>query len=171
MKITLFSAISLNGMIARKNGEEDFLSDANWDLFCNLAKDKGCVILGRRTYENLKSWGKSYTKKLDGVKKIIISSKKIEEKDIFNAEKPEKATEIIEKQGFSEAVLGGGSLTNSSFADLNLIDEAIINIEPIIVPEGIPMLSKNNVELDLELLNVKEISEDIVQLHYKVNKE
>ena len=170
MKITLFAAISLNGMIASIDGEEDFISDSNWDVFCKLVKDKGCVILGRRTYENLKRWDENYIRELEGIKKIIISSNKLEDDNIIHAETPQKAIELVQEGGFSEAVLGGGSLTNSSFADLRLIDEAIINIEPVIVSEGIPLFSEENVEIGLKLLDVKKISEDIVQLHYKIEK-
>ena len=37
MKVILYMAMSLNGYIARENGDEDFLSHENWNTFCELA--------------------------------------------------------------------------------------------------------------------------------------
>jgi len=56
MKVILFMAMSVNGCIARKNGDEDFLSHKNWEAFCNLAKECGCFIVGRKTFEAVQKW-------------------------------------------------------------------------------------------------------------------
>jgi len=37
-------AISVNGIIARENGEEDFLSHANWIEFAKFSNKVGCLI-------------------------------------------------------------------------------------------------------------------------------
>lgn len=60
MKVILFVAMTANGIIARENGEEDFLSDRNWKKFCKLAKSAGCFVVGRGTYEVVKSLYKDY---------------------------------------------------------------------------------------------------------------
>ena len=38
MKISMYMAATVNGIIARENGKEDFLSDYDWDIFVKLAK-------------------------------------------------------------------------------------------------------------------------------------
>ncbi|MDO8509616.1 MAG: hypothetical protein Q7S24_00555 [bacterium] len=56
MKIILFMATSLNGMISSKSGKEDFLSHTNWESFGEFAKKHGCFIIGRKTYEAVQKW-------------------------------------------------------------------------------------------------------------------
>jgi dihydrofolate reductase len=51
MKVILTMAVSANGIIATKDGSEDFLSHDNWIQFVKLANKIGCFIWGRKTYE------------------------------------------------------------------------------------------------------------------------
>ena len=37
MKIILYMAQTMNGIIARENYNEDFLSDINWKVFCQTS--------------------------------------------------------------------------------------------------------------------------------------
>jgi dihydrofolate reductase len=76
MKVILFNAISLNSKIAGKNGNENFISDKNWNEFCSLVNKAGCLIFSRKTYEVVKSWDKKYLNKIKA--KIIIVSRKWE---------------------------------------------------------------------------------------------
>ena len=45
-------AQTINGFIARENGDEDFLSSLNWKTFVELAEDIGCFVIGRKTFRN-----------------------------------------------------------------------------------------------------------------------
>lgn len=47
VKVILYMATSVNGVIARENNEEDFLSEDNWDTLFQLANKSGCIIWGR----------------------------------------------------------------------------------------------------------------------------
>lgn len=60
MKTTLYMATSANGIIARENGDEDFLSHENWKKFCELANEFGNFIVGRKTYDAVKKWDEGY---------------------------------------------------------------------------------------------------------------
>ncbi|HED36787.1 MAG TPA: hypothetical protein ENI76_00860 [Ignavibacteria bacterium] len=84
------------------------------------------------------------------------------------ASNPKEALEIL--KGFNNILITGGSGLNSSFAKENLIDEVIINVESVIIGEGIPLFPSNEFDLNLKLIDVKKLSNDIVQLHYKVTK-
>ena len=52
--VTLFMSMSVNGMIARPHGSEDFLSNINWQAFVDLAKAAGAVAWGRKTHEKFR---------------------------------------------------------------------------------------------------------------------
>ncbi len=172
MKVILFMSMSINGFIARENRDEDFLSEENYETFVKLANQTGSAIWGRRTHETMRTYGKDAFDKIRNVKKIVItrdSDFKIEE-NCELAKSPEEAIKKLDSQGFKEVILTGGSSLNSSFATENLIDEVILNIEAVIIGKGLPLFCPENFDLNLKLKKINKLSDDIIQLHYIVNK-
>jgi riboflavin biosynthesis pyrimidine reductase len=171
MKITLAMAISANGIIATKTGSEDFLSHDNWIQFVGLAKKVGCFMWGRKTYEAVVKWEGDYLSELDGVKKIIISgSGLILGKGFERARSPEEALRKLQDDGFEEAIVTGGSITNSYFAKAGLIDEIILDVNPAIIGEGIPVFASGDFKLKMDLRSFEKVGENIIELRYKVTK-
>lgn len=171
MKTTLYMAMSANGIIARENNEEDFLSHDNWKTLIELSHKAGCLIWGAKTYGLVKQWGKQYWDDVKDIRKIIVSDERIElEEDCILAHSPEDALEKAKVEGFSEIILSGGSTLNASFAKAGLIDEVILNVEPVVVGKGIPVFAKDDFEFHLELQDVKKLNNEILQIHYKVKK-
>ncbi|MCL5675641.1 MAG: dihydrofolate reductase family protein [Patescibacteria group bacterium] len=172
MKTILWMGISLNGFIARENNEEDFISDNCWLLWVNSLKETGCVIFGRKTYENLLTWDKKYINDLNGIKIIVVSGNPnfVIGKNVELAKSPQEALGKLNKEGFKNVVLTGGSTLNSSFAKLNLIDEVVLNVEPIIVGKGIALFHPDQFDLKLKFLDIKKSEGKTIQLHYKVVK-
>jgi dihydrofolate reductase len=171
MKVVLYMAMSLNGNIATENGQEDFLSHENWKTFEKFTEEIKCIIIGRKTYEAVKKWKDYNFDTLNNVHKIVVSNKNLKlGKKYSLANSPREAIEIMSKKGFNEAILTGGSLLNSSFIQENLIDEIIINIEPVIMGRGLRLFSDAKFENRLNLIDIKKLSEDIIQVHYKVRK-
>lgn len=172
MKVTLWMATSLNGFIARENNEEDFISKDSWNEWLTWIKSTGCMIWGRKTHEVVKTWEKEYFDDIKGVKAIIVSSNKNYEvsSDFELVSSPQEALAELEKGGFKEAILTGGSGLNSSFAKLGLINEVVLNIEPVVVGKGIPLFSTESFDLNLELIETKKVTDNLIQLRYKVKK-
>lgn len=172
MKVILFSAMTVNGIIARDNGEEDFLSDQNWKIFSKMAKDSGCLIIGRKTFEKVSKWKDYNFDNIKGTKKIIVSQQKTLniKKGYIIACSPRDALNKAKALGFKSVVVGGGSHASTSFIKENLIDEIIINIEPIMIGKGIKIFTEVNFEKKLKLINIRKLPEGIVQFSYKVLK-
>jgi riboflavin biosynthesis pyrimidine reductase len=170
MRVTLFMAMSLNGIIARPNNDGDFITHQNWITFVQLCKEKGCVIWGRNTQEVRKGWEPQYFEDLKGVTKVVISEdENYDPGEGFLKEKsPKDALQKLTELGFSEVLLSGGSTLNNSFAKEGLINEVIINIEPIIVGTGIPLFRPDVFDLKLEFSSV-EHHEKIIMLKYLVH--
>lgn len=171
MKVILTMAISANGIIATKEGSEDFLSHDNWLQFVKLAKRIGCFIWGRKTYESVIKWEGDYLKDLRGVKKIVISRSQLKLEEGFElANSPEKALKKLKDKGFAEVIVTGGATINSEFAKRGLIDEIIFDVNPSILGEGIPIFAPEDFEMKLKLLEVNKVGNNIVELRYKVKK-
>lgn len=171
MKVTLWMAVSLNGIIATPDNKEDFLSHENWNEFVNAVQKRGCLVWGRKTYELVREWPESYLKPFSDITKIVLTTDKNYKLDVgFTlANSPQEAIRILENKGFKETILTGGSTNNSTFAELDLIDEIILNIEGVIVGQGIPLFKPINKELPLKLISTKKVSDNIIQVHYLVN--
>lgn len=172
MKVILFTAMSVNGMIARENGEEDFLSDKNWDTFAGLARDAGAIIWGRKTHEAMQGWGKAYADSIKSVRKIVVSEDPnfVTEEEYEVARSPQEAIEILRQAGFQNAILPGGAMLNRAFAAAGLVDEVIVNVEPVVVGKGIPMFAPEAFDLNLEFAGIERLAEGIVKLRYRVKK-
>ena len=170
MKVILSMAMSVNGMIATPDFKEDFLSDKNWWEFVKQVDDCGCLIWGRRTYEQVKDWPEKYFNSLKKYTKVILSkNKNLKLLSGFElANSPEAALKLLKDKGYAKVILTGGSKNNSSFAKEGLIDEIIVDVEPALLGKGIPLFDSEVFEARLKLKKLKKVSDSLVQLHYTV---
>ena len=170
MKAILFMAMSLNGMIADKDGNEDFLSNINWESFCDLAKEHGCFAIGRKTYEIVQKWEEYNFNNVDAKLKVVVSKENdlVLEKPFLLVNSPKEAIARAASMNFGSMILTGGSTINSAFVKENLIDEIILNIEPAIIGRGISLFAECDFEKRLSFLEAKKIDDDILQVRYKV---
>lgn len=172
MKVILWMAISLNGMIARANNEEDFISHDSWLEWLKWIRKSGCLVWGRKTHQIVKTWGKQYLDDIKGIKIIIVSTNPDYDvgDGITLAQSPEESLKILEKEGYDEVIVTGGSGINSSFAKAGLLDEVVFNVEPVVVGKGIAVFNPQEFDLKLELRNIVKLSDNLVQFHYIVQK-
>lgn len=172
MKITLWMAMSVNGMIARTNYEEDFISWASTHAWFESVKTAGCVVLGRKAYEVLQTWPKRVLDSIEDVYIVVLSSNKnyklTDGYALVNS--PKEAVNMLTKKGFTEIIITGGSKLNSSFAKAGLIDEVTLNIVPKIIGEGIPLFNPEVFDLKLKFIKIAKSKGKTIQLHYKVAK-
>lgn len=166
-------AISANGIIATETGGEDFLSHENWEKFCELAREFGNFIVGRKTYEAVKKWDDGYNfDDLVGVEKVIISKDKNFKlgKSYTLANSPEDALAKLSQKGFKKILVTGGANINSAFAKANLLDEVVLNFEPVVVGKGISVFAPEDFELKLKLVSSEKSASGILTLAYNVLK-
>ena len=74
--LTLYNAVSSEGFIARKDGNEDFIPDNLWQNFINLCEEYGALIMGRNTYDTIQNYGEEFIQSFEElpIKKIVVSS-------------------------------------------------------------------------------------------------
>lgn len=64
---------------------------------------------------------------------------------------------------FETVIVTGGSGINSCFARAGLLDEVVLNVEPIIVGRGIPVFKPRDFDLKQEFRNMVMVSGSILQ--------
>jgi dihydrofolate reductase len=73
-KVTIEMACAINGIIATEDGNEDFLSYRGWEIMFEFLKEYDVLIWGRKTWDNILSWGEEYLKDLENINLIILSN-------------------------------------------------------------------------------------------------
>jgi dihydrofolate reductase len=171
MEVILYMATTINGFIANESDDTDFTSEIEWDNFKEMIKNVGNMIIGRRTYEIMRDGGEF--KNLENIYTLVISRNVNLELTTNNnliVKTPKEALTILEKKGFTKALVAGGGTLNASFMAENLINEIYIHIEHTVFGKGIQLFKDKDFEADLKLLGTKKLSDNEIQLHYKVLK-
>ena len=168
MKVILYMAISLNGMIAKSDDDTNWISKEEWDSYSLAVRTAGNLIVCHRTY-NILTKQPEFSEFKD-VKIVIVAQDNFKTlaQNHLVANSPKEALKLL---GDSEQVIvaGGGAL-NASFVEENLVDEIFIDIEPIILSQGIPLFRDKGFERNLKLVGQKKITDNEIQLHYEVLK-
>lgn len=174
MKVVLAMSTSLNALVARENGEEDWLPSEGWDEFLVEAKKFDNFIMGRETYELVTKLYPNYN--FDNVtasKKIIVTTNKdfkAQRNGYEIAHSPEEALALLVNAGVETALLIGGGKLNTEFLTRNLVDEIWLTVNPIILGQGRPFIAPKDFEKTLKLEAVEQIVKDRVLLKYSVTK-
>lgn len=172
MKITVEMACSINGLIATKEGNEDFLSNRNYQIMLEFLKEYDCLVWGNTTFKNVISWGDNYIDDLKDATIIIFSKEKqvSNYKNVIYCNSMENFLEICKEKNIENVFVSGGAHINNLFLENNMVDEIIINYNPYVLTNGINLFKGNDVEKSLVLNKVVHEKEDIVQIWYKVKK-
>lgn len=161
--------ITPNGYIAKENGDSEWTSEEDLQGFFKNSKEAGNIIMGKNTYLEASRQGYfPFPETLN----VIVSRESIENKwgdnVIITNAAPKEIVKMLEDKGFNTAFLAGGGMLNASFIKNKLINEIYLDIEPLIFGKGIQIISPFEFECGLELLGVKNLNKNTVQLHYLV---
>lgn len=170
-KLILYIATSIDGYIARRNGDLDWL-----DAMHIVGEDYGyhafiatidTVIVGRKTYEKVLDMGFEYPHK-DKVSYVITRNSKPQEGNIhfYSGDLGDLVSKLKQEAGGNIYCDGGAEIVNA-LMNKHLIDEYIISIIPIFLGEGIRLFKGDFLEQKLELLSCKSFPSGLVQVHYK----
>lgn len=168
MKVILYMAISLNGMIAKSDDDTSWISKEEWDSYSLTVRTAGNLIVGHRTYGILIK--QPEFSELKDVKLVVVAQEDFQtlSQNHLVAHSPKEALKLL--NNFEKVIIAGGGMLNAPFLEENLVDEIYLDIEPIIIGKGIPLFRDKNFERKLKLLEQKKITDNEVQLHYEVLK-
>ena len=173
MKVTIEMACSINGLIATEDGNEDFLSYRGWEIMLEFLKEYDVLIWGRKTWDNVVSWGKEYLEDLKDINIIILSNTRgqIDEfSNVIYCNSIEDCLKMCEKLKYKKIFVSGGASINNAFMEKGIVDEIILNYNPFVLNKGIPLFKGDYFENKLKLEKIIKEKDDIVQIHYSVVK-
>jgi dihydrofolate reductase len=171
--IQLYIATSLDGFIARPDGQLDWLeSFPNPDMldygYMNFISQIGTIIMGRKTYSWLIDGGHEwpYTEQ----DTYVVSRQqdlelKIPRGKVLSGDLADFVNELKASTNKDIWLVGGGEL-NTLFLNHDLIDKMIITVVPVIIGEGIPLFPNKPKESSWTLEKSEAYETGIIGLTY-----
>lgn len=171
----VFIACSLDGFIARPDGDLDWLMrvDTGGDdhgYNAMIASVDG-LIMGRGTFEKVLTFAPwPYHKP------VVVMSQSLQPSDIPKDLKgqvelcdlsPLAAMEKVRRAGWKRAYIDGGQLIQS-FLAAGLIEDMIITRVPVLIGQGLPLFGEVLADIRLEHLETNGFASGLVQSHYRI---
>jgi len=171
-KISIYISASIDGFIARKDNSLDWLDcveDGGEDYgFNHFLNSVDGVILGRKTY-HVAATAYGTPKWPYSSKRLIVLSNSlnqiIPEAQLYSGDLVTLVSKLHD-EGIEHVWIDGGA-TISQFLRLNLVDEIILSIIPILLGEGIALFDIKK-ELHCRLISAQSYPSGLVQTHYNL---
>jgi dihydrofolate reductase len=174
-EIILYIASSLDGFIARKDGDVSWLNayqiegqDYGYSEFLSTID---LIVMGSRTYEQLKSFGPWPYKE---IKTYVLTSRDLPVQDganvvIYHGSVEDLLARIRDESQKSIWLLGGASVAQS-FLKVRAVDVIILSIIPVLLGEGIPLFRGHVADSTLQLIESRLYQNSVAQLHYRLKR-
>lgn len=176
-RTSVYIATSLDGFIARKNGDVDWLEhdsggeDYGFHAFISTV-DR--LVMGRNSYEKVLSFDVGWPYAVP----VVVLSRTLSNADIPD-DLPGKVeissatpTELVAQLGAAGAqhlYIDGGKVIQA-FLREGLIDEVIISRLPVLLGEGIPLFGPLDRDIMLVHLETTAFASGLVQSRYRIKQ-
>jgi len=169
-KIVMNLCTSLDGYIEGAEGEIDWcLTDQDYGMTEFLSRID-TIFFGRKSYTQLlEAMPQAFPDK----KKVVFSNTLTtvpEDVQIINSDVKEEVQKILNTSG-GDIWLFGGAVLSTALLELDLVDEFIISIHPLVLGSGKPLFLPLNTRKNLELHNSVTFSSGLLQVHYVLKRE
>jgi dihydrofolate reductase len=167
MKVRLFLCVSLDGFIATSDGSSAWPDGAWWD-WCSFCTSSNSLVLGRVSYSGLMHH--DFFDILSPKCKVVVSSQELSLSD--NSWKlvqtPNLAVEYSKAHSVDNIVVGGGRELGLAFLREGLLDEIVLDGQPVLFGTGTHLSGELEKPIGLELLEKENLEHDAIRLRYKV---
>lgn len=176
--------VSLDGYIVGPDGRFDW-TEPDEEVFrfaIDEIREVGVHLLGRRLYETMLFWETAdqdaslgfatdeWAALWKALPKVVFSrtlSKVDGNARLASGGLAEEIERLRAESGSGEIAIGGATLAAEA-ADLGLIDEYRPRVYPVLVGGGIPYFPQSAHRVDLELLETRTFTANVVHLRYQV---
>ena len=168
MKVILYMATSINGMITRNSDDSDWVSEVDWDEFNALKNQSKVIVMGSKTYEQFVD---DFPQK-GALNIVMTNNKELLSKNItgalFTNKSPTEVVQMLEEKGFNQVMLVGGMTLNTPFLKEDLIDEIWIDIHPLLIGRGKTIFGETDIFKKAKLLETKTLKGGLILLKYSL---
>jgi dihydrofolate reductase len=175
MTASVFIGTSLDGFIARPNGEFDFLPEGGGEPhgYNEFIASVDAIVIGRKTFETvlpMQPW--PYGQK----RVVVLSSRPVNFSTVRGgvveqmSGSPAEIVSQLAASGARHLYIDGG-ITIQRFLRAGLIQRLIITRVPILIGEGIPLFGSLPHDIRLRHINTRHYPSGLVCSEYDVAEE
>ena len=172
IKAIVYIGTSLDGFIARKNGDIEWLTQFANDeairAYEEFMSRVDAIVIGRGTFEKVltfPSW--PYEKEVFVLSTTIKQvPDNVRDKITVLSMGPKEILSYLSSKGFSGIYVDGGKVIQS-FLKEDLIDELIISKVPVLIGSGIHLFDSLNTDLQFRHINTHVSSNGLVRSYYE----
>ncbi|MCO4293571.1 dihydrofolate reductase family protein [Solitalea sp. MAHUQ-68] len=176
MKTTIYIGTSLDGFIARNDGDIEWLvkfqNQEVDDSYQEFISKIDVIVIGRGTYEKVitfPSW--FYEQKVYLLSTTIKQvPDHLREKVTILSMEPRELINYLANEGFSNIYVDGGKVIQS-FLKEDCIDEMVITKVPEVLGRGIPLFGYLQNDLHFKHIRTEVFSNGLVKSHYERDRE
>ena len=177
-KVTIHMVASLDGFIAKKDKSISWLNSTDkYEKGVTLTEEAitafveaiDCYVMGSKTYEQALVLGWPYGE----TPVVVVSNRKLtrDRSNVkFYAGDLEKLVNNQLKPKYTNIWLVGGAMLVKDFIQLQLADEIVMTIMPILLGDGLLFFDYIEKEQRLHLKDVTAYKDGIVELSYEIKK-
>jgi dihydrofolate reductase len=166
-KVVLGVGISIDGYIARPNGDVDFLFMPKDFSMAPFFATIDTAIMGRKTYEVGLRLGGTFGY---GLAYYVFSNTLPAGQHnalTFTQEPPAALVGELRKQaGKNIWLMGGGELARA-FLQADLVDELLLGVVPVLLGEGLPLFPAGFPQRNFALIENKTYSKGLIEIKYE----
>ena len=172
MMVSVFIGTSVDGFIARQNGEFDFLPEGGGEPhgYNEFMASVDALVIGRKTFETVLA----YPAWPYGDKRVVVlSSRPVDFSAVRGGIVEQRAgppAEIVSKlaaSGVSHIYVDGG-ITIQRFLRAGLIQRLIITRVPVLIGDGIPLFGALPRDLRLRHVATQQYPSGLVKSEYHI---
>jgi len=172
MTISVFVGTSVDGFIARANGDLDFLPEGGGEPhgYNEFIASVDAIVIGRKTFEKVLTLGPwPYGDK----QVVILSSRPVDLSAAVGgvveqmAGAPAEIVSQLAARGIQHVYVDGG-ITIQRFLRAGLIQRLIITRVPVLIGEGIPLFGALPRDIQLRHVATRHYPSGLVQSEYEV---
>jgi dihydrofolate reductase len=163
MKITLAMVTSLDGRSTNgaHDGPAEWASAEDQAVFRAQIAAHSCIVMGSGTYKASRSIIRPSAEK----PRIVLTRRpqrfaaELQPGLSFSSDAPDVIVQKAKDHGIKSLLLVGGAETNARFLDLELVDEILVTIEPVLFGAGAVLTAALQKDIQLTLLSCKQLNE------------
>lgn len=172
MKASVFVGTSVDGFIARHNGDFDFLPEGGGEPhgYAEFIATVDVLVIGRNTFDKvltLKEWP------YDDMRVVVLSSRELDSpgvRDLRVERMSGPPAEIVSRlsgSGAQHAYIDGG-ITVQQFLRAGLIQHLTITRVPVLIGQGIPLFGSLPHDVQLRHISTQAYASGLVKSEYQV---
>src|SRR5271169_654187 len=172
MRASVFVGTSVDGFIARRNGDFDFLPEGGGEPhgYDEFISSVDVLVIGRNTFEKVLTFEKwPYAEK----RVVVLSSRAIDVSNVRGAAiehmsgSPAEITDRLAAGGARHAYIDGG-ITVQRFLRAGMIQRIIVTRVPVLIGEGIPLFGSLLRDVQLRHVVTRSYPSGLVKSEYEV---